>query len=208
MNNLRFKIGMSATEVVAEIAKLYLDYTFTFKFYRPYFNKSEMGEANFSIQDLLDHKPAEKSVELLGSEINMKVLTSLEGKCEKREVLGFSSMLLSRGTVPSLISPNFDQLPLMDFNCPKSRENLEKIEFFLIGVNQDEGVILASERSYHFYGTKLLHWWDFEEFQGKCLLSGIADARYIGHRLIDHEGFLRLSASPLRNFVPRVVLVL
>ncbi|PIR01729.1 MAG: hypothetical protein COY73_03615 [Candidatus Nealsonbacteria bacterium CG_4_10_14_0_8_um_filter_37_14] len=96
----------------------------------------------------------------------------------------------------------------MDFSCNESTESVGKIEWFLKEIGHQSGAILASGRSYHYYGAGLLDEMGWLEFLGKCLLSGLVDERYIGHRLLDHCGILRLSACPLRPKIPTVVSIL
>jgi len=47
-----------------------------------------------------------------------------------------------------------------------------------------------------------------ETFLGDCLLSGLADSRYVGHREKDGYGILRLSACEMRPRLPKVVSIL
>ena len=139
---------------------------------------------------------------------------------EKNEALGIISELK--------ISYSFTEIypyhiPMMDFRCPKSLENLLHIKELLRTIGQEEGVILDSGRSYHYYGVNLMDEKEWLNFLANCFLSGLADERYIGHRLkelnladkryIDHRfkdrcSILRLSASPLRPKIPTVVVIL
>jgi hypothetical protein len=97
-------------------------------------------------------------------------------------------------------------IPMMDFVCPPSPENLETLIFLLGGLRYGKGWVVESGRSYHFYGSKLVRGIDWNVFLGKCLLmSNYVDTRYIGHQLVDGHCVLRLSSGSLRSRVPTVV---
>ena len=99
-------------------------------------------------------------------------------------------------------------IPMMDFACKRSVKSEKAIEAFLKKIGHGGGVILFSGKGYHYYGLGLINNRSWMKFLGKCLLSGLIDERYIGHRLIDGCGILRLSASSVRPYVPIVVSVL
>jgi len=99
---------------------------------------------------------------------------------------------------------NRAHIPMMDFDERKCEGRWDIIESFFRGIGQ-EGVILHSGRAYHFYGVHLLQEKDWLNFLGKCILSDLVDDRYIGHRLLDGCGTLRISACPLRPKVPTVI---
>lgn len=105
-------------------------------------------------------------------------------------------------------TPNLEvtlHIPMMDFNCEASPENLEKIQEFLKKIGQ-KGVVLVSGRSYHYYGVELLSEKDLLIFLGKCLLFvDFTDPRYIGHRLQDGHLNLRISKEIRRPDLPKVV---
>ncbi|MFH1706020.1 MAG: hypothetical protein ABH867_03900, partial [Patescibacteria group bacterium] len=65
-----------------------------------------------------------------------------------------------------------------------------------------------SGRSFHYYGNYLMNEKEWRVFLGDCLLSGLADPRYMGHCLKDGCAALRLSACSLRHHVPKVVSIL
>jgi hypothetical protein len=97
-------------------------------------------------------------------------------------------------------------IPMMDFMCSPSKENLAVLARLIGNLRQGAGCLLHSGNSYHYYGFRLLSSEEWNVFLGKCLLmSGFADDRYIGHQLVDGYCVLRLSSGKLKNCVPTVV---
>ena len=97
-------------------------------------------------------------------------------------------------------------IPMMDFMCTPSHENLAVLARLIGNLQQGTGWLLHSGNSYHYYGVQLLSPGDWNVFLGKCLLmSGFADDRYIGHQLVDGYCVLRLSSGRLKNCIPTVV---
>ena len=97
-------------------------------------------------------------------------------------------------------------IPMMDFMCAVSGTNLQAIREGLSLSGQDQGFILESGRSFHFYGTVLISAEQWRVFLGKCLLMrGLVDERYVGHQLADGHCVLRLSGGEIKTHIPRVV---
>jgi len=104
-------------------------------------------------------------------------------------------------------------IPLMDFKCENTPENLERVRNFLVKIGQKTGVILDSGRSYHYYGVDILSKDEWRVFMAKCLLSDLADLKlldvnYIGHSLWDGYSILRISSSEQYPKIPTVVSIL
>jgi hypothetical protein len=96
-------------------------------------------------------------------------------------------------------------IPMMDFAL-KSPEGREAVVATMKGISPSGGIVLQTENSYHFYGTELLNPNQWLEFLGKSLLfQGVIDPRYIGHRLKEGFGVLRLSRGPFHADLPFVV---
>ena len=127
---------------------------------------------------------------------------------DEGEVLGIISDIKIARSFEEYYSAHFHHIPMMDFRCPKSPKNLARIKRLLRTIGQKEGVILDSGRSYHYLGINQLSEKDWLIFLGKCLLSEFVDGRYVGHRLIDRCGILRISACPQRPKIPTVVAIL
>lgn len=97
-------------------------------------------------------------------------------------------------------------IPMMDFVCAPSVQNLASIRRLLDEIRKGAGFLLESGRSYHYYGAELLTDEEWRRFIGKCLLMfDYVDDRYIGHQLVDGHCVLRLSAGRLKSRVPAVV---
>jgi hypothetical protein len=98
-------------------------------------------------------------------------------------------------------------IPMLDFRCPVSDSNSAAILQLLKQLGQVAGLLVASGRSYHYYGISLYDEPQWLEFMAKALLlRPITDDRFIAHRLIDGQCRLRIY-SPSRP-VPVIVGVL
>ncbi len=96
-------------------------------------------------------------------------------------------------------------IPMLDFLCRKSPSNKQLIHTVVARLGQKEGIVVDSGRSYHFYGTSLMTAIAWRKFLGmSSLLAPITDVRYIGHRLIDNECFLRVADAGSKS-IPKVV---
>jgi hypothetical protein len=85
-------------------------------------------------------------------------------------------------------------IPLLDFQCAKSRKNLNFLIAAMRRIDVNGGMILASANSYHFYGRSLLKQAEWHQFVGRCLLlDPLVDVRYLGHCLLDGFAALRIS---------------
>lgn len=200
----KFKIGMTAPEVVAEIARIHPNITamgfYTYSAHQGVREKLQKSD-NITISELLFHDETRPSI-LLGR----TGLTSTE----------LTNLLPSDGDLAVAVISRVEiggdysfHIPMVDFCCEQSQKNLEAIKDFLYQIGQQAGAILASGRSYHYYGTRLFREKRMREFLAQCLLfTGYVDERYISHRLLDNCCLLRISACSLRPKIPTVVAVL
>jgi len=100
-------------------------------------------------------------------------------------------------------------IPMMDFRCAPSPQNLERTRLALKKLGQASGVILESGRSYHFYGFQLQEQQEWIDFMARSLLlAPFVDARFVAHRLIEGTAVLRISASERKPFLPSIVAIL
>ncbi len=212
MKKPNFEIGMTSVEALVEIIRVNLkrgssgfkNEFIWFHTYAP--RKNTLDKRTNSLPRLLFHDFSKSSRTGIKSEsITVNSLNRWINLLDKDKVLGIISELK--------ISYSFTEIypyhiPMMDFRCPKSPENLLRTKELLRTIGQKEGVILDSGRSYHYYGINLLderHWWGFLE---NCLSSKLADKRYIEHRFKDRCSILRISACLLRPKIPTVVSIL
>ena len=99
-------------------------------------------------------------------------------------------------------------LPMIDFKCAPTDQNIELAKDAFAKIGQTDGVLLNSGNSFHYYGQTLMNEKEWREFLGHCLLlADFIDTRYVGHALINNECRLRLSTAPLNPFIPTVVKV-
>lgn len=119
--------------------------------------------------------------------------------------------VLCMASVVKLDDGSFRHIPMIDFSS-HFEQDLSKAEEALRAIGEKRGFILASGRSYHYYGINLLSEDEWPKFVGSCLLLNtqdikIADDRYFGHRLRDGYGGLRIAAHSTKPFVPKIVRV-
>ena len=106
-------------------------------------------------------------------------------------------------------------IPLVDFQCKCTKTNVKNMKRSMQGMDAAGGIILETARSYHYYGMSLLTDDQWIDFVGRCLLlkpdadmQPYVDIRYLGHRLREGWGSLRISRDALsgkyRNY-PKVV---
>lgn len=106
-------------------------------------------------------------------------------------------------------------IPMMDFSLNKSPENLDLLKERLLYVNAGNGWIIESEKSYHFYGNRLLNEREWRDFMGNSLLTSVvhsreniqevADPRYVGYSLKRGGNTLRITSNADKTFSPVVV---
>lgn len=209
-----FRIGMTAVEVVVEIVrtKSFIN-KLAFYIYNPHYTIEEIRrntrKKNLFVHNLVHHDPSVETVILKRDEITADNLERIIKSLKEDSVLG----VLSKVYTPEIEwrREPIPHIPMIDFICRESPRNLAKVEQFLRLIGQEKGVILASGRSYHYYGTDNCMQVDaWLNFLGDCGLSELVDSRYIFHRLKDENqrGILRLSACPLRPIIPTVVSIL
>lgn len=210
-----FRIGMTSVEALVEIIKTNLKRRSSglngnfIWFYTYIPRENTQDKKTNSLSQLIFHDfsksslAGEKSEDITVDGINHWVRLLDEG-----EVLGIISDIKIARSFEEYYLAHFHHIPMMDFRCLKSPKNLARIKGLLRTIGEKEGVVLDSGRSYHYFGTNPLSEKEWLMFLGKCLLSGLVDERYIGHRLIDRCGILRISVCPLRPKIPTVVSIL
>ena len=205
MNKDIFKTTMTAIEVVEGIVKENpVIKGLAFYVYAPQPNVFESAGESLLSRLLFHDSTAGKEKWLNREEITVDKLYKTVGGLEKEYVLSvLSKVVLKRNEL--------FHVPLMDFAGGSSMlpaHDLARIVYFLEKANYGNGVILYSGRSFHYYGNYLMNDKEWRVFLGDCLLSGLADSRYVGHCLKDGCAVLRLSACSLRHHVPKVVSIL
>lgn len=106
---------------------------------------------------------------------------------------------------------SFRHIPQIDFECPVSNKNLNKIKTKLSEIIKVfPGYIIYSGASYHYIGLKLLSEREWQKFIGLCLLCkepekhSVVDIRWCGHQLVRGYSNLRIAPTDLRP-EPRAV---
>ena len=203
-----FGIGMTAVEVIAELVRSFPEIeSIVLSVYTP-------GSSKKFDADRIDrHGPPEQLIDvsrqtvLAGDTENIfHPLVSAYTKSGDRHI-AFSSEVKLRDSKENFF------VPLIDFKCEDSPDNLGKIRSFLTKIGQRNGVILSSGQSYHYYGLELISAERWRIFMAKCLLSelrglGLIDASHLGHSIWDGFSTLRISSSHNHPELPRVVSVL
>ncbi len=204
MNNINinavFQTGMESPEVIAKIVEMNPKIsTVYFYAYQPTYNVKESMRGRKGrplIGRLLYHDLSAEHYKLRKGEVTAENINRIINSLKEDVVLGVLSRVRA--------GRNRAHIPMMDFDERKCEGRWDIIESFLRGIDQ-EGIILHSGRAYHFYGVHLLQERDWLNFLGKCILSDLVDDRYVGHRLLDGCGILRISACPLRPKMPSLI---
>jgi hypothetical protein len=148
------------------------------------------------------HRPATASAR--SATVNADDLTpeSLQRRLdalESNEFLMVSSQVLTRDGVSM-------HLPLLDLSIPYSTRNtrLARRAVESLGI---PGVLFKTERSYHFYGVRLLSEDEYlHTFLGQALLfAPLTDQRWIAHQLLDGFAVLGLSRRSASKSIPVAV---
>jgi hypothetical protein len=96
-------------------------------------------------------------------------------------------------------------IPQIDFHCPESAATTELV-LSVLNALRLRGYLLASGKSFHFYGIELLAENELTRFLGRVLLfSPIVDRAWISHQLIEGQTALRLSSRPGYGAPPKLV---
>ena len=105
----------------------------------------------------------------------------------------------------------YRHIPQIDFACPQSSKHTGRVlECLRRFVKVRPGFLLASGRSYHYYGLSLLDQRQWEIFIGNCLLcnptdkKSVVDARWFAYSMRRGYSNLRITASDSKP-EPRVL---
>ncbi len=97
-------------------------------------------------------------------------------------------------------------LPMLDLQCEPSPQLVESIVDCMKLLGLATGMLVESGRSYHVYGLPLLSEAEWNEFMYTALLLyPLVDPRWIGHRLLDRAGVLRINAGGGKVLTPTVI---
>lgn len=135
--------------------------------------------------------------------------TALGGEFWKQLFESLGDFVLAASSKVKLKDGSVAHIPMVDFKCAPTHQNVELATDAFAKIGQTDGVLLNSGNSFHYYGQTLMNEKEWREFLGHCLLlSDFIDTRYVGHALINNDCRLRLSTTPLNPFIPTVVKVL
>ncbi len=190
----RFPVGMSALELVPRLVKLHSKIaSIKLVEYRlaPTFGEIERKTKISFEQGLtrrLRHGGGNIRTHTVSEDcVTLEELGRIVEALRKDSGLAVSSQVI-------LEAENEAHIPLIDFGCRRSHENLARVVIAMRAIDSGGGVILNSGNSYHYYGRSLLTNREWREFLGKCLLvERLVDVRNLGHCLIDGEAALRIS---------------
>lgn len=126
----------------------------------------------------------------------------LEQGDEKTMVMLTSELGMSDGSVR--------HLPMLDFSVKEVRRGAEASVRRIIEELGEPGLLVASGRSFHFFGARALTESSFREFLARALLfTPLTDERWIAHQLVGDMASLRISMSdkqltpvPIGSVVP------
>lgn len=136
----------------------------------------------------------------VGEAVNPGWLEMFENWAEKKpeENFGIISQV-------ELFNDETRHIPMVDFRCPCSAQNLRKVVATLGNLGQKKGFIVESGNSYHFYGIPLLTPEEWQDLMVRCKKEEIIGADWPHYQLLDGFSALRLSASTSKPIAPRVI---
>lgn len=121
-------------------------------------------------------------------------------KKEYDEILGMTSLVKIGGETER-------HIPMIDFECAISGQNLLRVLEVLGSLDQKEGFILESGASYHYYGIELISFSKWVAFMKRCESYDIIGSKWISHQLKLKENCstLRISVAPAKPHLPEVI---
>jgi len=141
---------------------------------------------------------------------NKKLEARIKNLCDNRNI-GIESKVV--------VDSRVMHIPMMDFAVIKSESNLNKIVKLwkkLIIPEFGGGVIIETDNSYHFIGTKrLLSNSELEKYLAWSMLcvtgspkklKTYVDVQYVAYSLLKKSMCLRITAYPKSKFNPHVIL--
>lgn len=136
----------------------------------------------------------------VGEAVNSGWLEVFEDWAEKEpeENFGITSRV-------ELFNDQTRHIPMIDFLCPCSSKNLQKVVATLGNLGQKKGFIVESGNSYHFYGIPLLTQEEWQDLMVRCQKEDIIGADWPHYQLLDGFSALRLSTSTTKPIAPRVI---
>jgi hypothetical protein len=148
------------------------------------------------------HNPSTTHLRVLErSDVSVDVLHALAEGIPPAHLLAVSSLV-------ELHDGSHCHVPMLDFHCPASPENLGLVKCVVTQLGIGGGFILESGESYHFYGLRLLKERELTAFLGRALLyAPIVDKCWIAHQLIESACALRISSRGPDGDMPCVVLL-
>ncbi len=203
-----FHIGMEAPEVVVGLVGIHPEIEYVkFQEYEPHVlgvTQELKQKPKVPIKTLIRHRPdaGEYMILLKRDDVTPDSVRNLITKATERKR---ALVLCSR------VETRYDEvlhIPMLDFECAVSFENLVQIREFITEMNE-KGLVLESGRSYHYYSFNLVSNDEWQKFMYRTILfTGFIDSRHIGHRLLSREARLRLAKIEGSNrylMTPRVV---
>lgn len=180
---------------VVSIYDIHMDYEEPLKFYTNTVGNFNNREGYVIQEKLLNHLPRISLLEYTYTHIPSHQKRGTDNIIYTNKPL----TLVSNTGICSFITHS-SHILLLDFSCPVTDENTE-----LLKKELPKGLLVNSGNSYHFYGYEVL---DFATWQARMhaalLLHGI-DHRYIGHRLLDGYGTLRITPNDHKPHTPEII---
>lgn len=149
------------------------------------------------------HNPSTTHLRVLErDDVSVDVLHALAEDVSTAHLLAVSSLVENQ-------DGSICHIPMLDFHCPASPENLGLVKCVGSQLSVGGGFILESGESYHFYGLRLLKAEELAAFLGRALLyAPIVDKCWVAHQLIESACALRISSRWPDGGMPRVALTL
>jgi hypothetical protein len=214
------KLGQTVIDLVATFPATFQTVScFYFKTYRPVPGvrdrlkvtelsipqlRERYARPDILINEMLKHVNDDEThsvIEVRADEFAHRLPQLAKQSYERQEALAIYSMCQEK-------SGEVLHIPMMDFRLASgsAEGQLDLLRTALQGIRQNEGLIIDSGNSYHYYGLRLLPEGEWRWFMAGCLLlEPLVDVRYVSHRLLAGKASLRLTTAPGKATEPRVV---
>lgn len=150
-------------------------------------------------QALFHNGSSVRRLRLPVAQVTVDAISRLAAEEEGKSILVWSSRV-------ETCSGKSMHVPMLDFHCPESPQNLDLVKAALRLLDIGVGYIIASGKSYHFYGRNLVNDEQRVQFLARALLlSPIVDRTWIAHQLIEGACGLRVSARSKAGSRPQVI---
>jgi hypothetical protein len=113
------------------------------------------------------------------------------------------------GSACTLREGSIHHIPMIDFRIAPEPSAIERLRRMLHAIGQNDGCLVFSGNSFHFWGLTLLAPMQWQQFLGRLLLfAPLIDTRHVARALLRGQCVLRVSSSGDKPVQPEIVALL